>query len=628
MKPRWLLLALVLGMSRALIAQQEDDVLWMPEGYRLLSKEERQSLPPDELKAVGTRNTELLRAAVKALTPEERQELAGKLQAFNGSHELADVERQYITMASMMLLSAAMEAKILDDRAADQKRFDQLLEEQEKTTKGFPGEREPVEAEADAIEELMGKQDSRALYLRALKPLRARPWNDAIRVCFRKIVRGNSYPGRQSTSLYDAAIVFLHARQAETPAEGSWYSLEAFLRLSMRGEVPEARRLFAIANAKHAKDVECITFPILLAEIDGDQAEVERLMPRAREAWPKKEDLDRNLMNDIDVLPVGLQARARDTFGGKFRKDHPADWSTRAELMASALSSNRPAEVENEASTLLALPYATLPEPNRSEIFALQLRAKAALGKCDEVAVEIPRFEAAANAAYRTDFDPNVPPRPRSAGDVAELRHSLQEGRQALQQLKASLADGSLEKAAEWGDTPKEERRKEAERWVADLEKNLAKFEAILNGRDDKAAAAAWSREELAAWRAAHHITDNSIYDLAGRAERLSIAVRAAEGICYLDKGRPADAARILAPCIGSGQNAHGVCAEPMVKAGHALVARGQFQEAGAVYAKVVLIENYSSLADDIYQEIEKASPGTVKRVEQTPRPPMPTVVP
>lgn len=618
----WHTLMLLALAAASTLGAQEDERLWMPEGYRLLSFEERKSLSEEEMKAIGTRNTALLRETVKALTPEERQDLVSRLDQFGRTHDLADFERQYVTMVEMLLLSAAMEEKALSDRAVVEARFQKLLREQETTTKGFPSDQKSVEAEADAIEAEIGKTDARTLYLRALKPLRARPWNDAIRICFRKLVRGDSYPRPQKTSLYDAALLFLQAREKESPDEGAWFSLEAFLRLSMRSEVTEAKRLFDLAIEKNANDIESRTYPILLGEIEGDQAEVERLMPRSQKAWAKPEDLDRALWNAIDSLPQDLQARARESFGGKYKKAHPADWSSRAEILAASLRKGNFREVEAETSTLLALPAATVPQPHRSEFLALRLRAVAGLGRCDEVLAQLPELEAAVVTAYRGGFDDAFPPAPRRARDVEELRSELEQERRALRKLRAALADGSVETAPEWGEVPRDERRTQATQWATQLEAELKQTETFLN-RPDDAIAADWSRRELEAWYERRRIPADSILDAADPGTRLTIQVRSAAGKCLLARHRAAEAARILAPCVGSGTNYHWDCGEPILQAGSALVKQGQPKEAAAVYAVTAPVQNFSALADDLYQEIEKAAPGTVRRYTRPPVTPM-----
>lgn len=593
----------------------------MPEGYRLLSLEERKALPEDEMRAIGASNTALLKEAVRSMTPAQRQELGVRLGQFGQTHELQSYERQYVTMVSMMLLAAGQEELASADRTAGESRFQALLREQETETKGFPGDQKSVTAEADAIEAELGTSDPRALYLRALKPLRARPWNEAIRVCFRRVVRRDPYPRQQKTSLYDAALVFLQAREKESPNEGAWYSLEAFLRLSMRNEVADAKRLFAIAIQKNANDTESRIFPILLAEVDGDQKEVERLLPRAREAWPKPEDLDRILWSDIDALPTELQPRAREAVGGKYKKAHPADWSSRAEILSAGLVKGNFREVETETATLLALPTAILPEPHRCEFLALQLRALAGLGRCDEAVAELPSFEAAVRAVYPAGFDGSVPPQARTVRDVQALRPTLEEGRRALRKLQASIADGSLESAPEWQDVPREQRITQAKEWAAELQGELKEMESLLADPDDAAVAVQWTRREHEAWQQLRQVPDNAIFDEADRGTRLTILVRSAAGKCLLAQHRAAEAARVLAPCVGNGANYHGDCGEPILEAGRELVKQGKVKDAAAVYAVTAPVENFSSRAGDLYLEIEKAAPGTVPRFQPTPKP-------
>jgi len=94
---------------------QEEPGLWIPEGYHLLSFEERKELSEEQLKAVQTENTRLLRDAVHAMAPEERQAVAQQLTQFGASHELRDYEKQYITVTQMMLMSASIEEKVLAD---------------------------------------------------------------------------------------------------------------------------------------------------------------------------------------------------------------------------------------------------------------------------------------------------------------------------------------------------------------------------------------------------------------------------------------------------------------------------------------------------------------------------------
>ncbi|HTR03726.1 MAG TPA: hypothetical protein VMN82_11060, partial [Thermoanaerobaculia bacterium] len=510
------ILILALAAAVSLPAQEEEPGLWMPEGYRLLSVEERQALSPDELRAIQTENTRLLREAIRALGSEERAAVAQRMTQFSASHELRDYEKQYVTISQMMLLSAGMEEKILEGRAETQKRFDELLRRQESETSGFPSEREPVENEAAAIEEEVeaGSPDVQALYLRALRPLRARPWNHEIRLSFRQIVRGDANLRPKGPSLYDAAIAFIQAREKESSDQGAWDSLEAVLRLTIRNEVAEAKRLFAIAIAKNSNDVESRTFPLLLAEVEGDEKEIARLLPRSREAWPKQEDLDYALWVAVDALPAELQPKAREKYGAKYKSAHPSDWESRSEVLLASLQRGELVSVEAETATLLALPVATLPEPNRSRISALHLRAAAGLGRCDAVVAEIPRFEAAAREGLRGMGGGFEPPAPRTAADVRALRGEMAAQRVELRRLRAAIADGSIEREPGLADVPPGERKALASAWTDELEAELQKRDAVLAG-DDTAAAAAWTRGELAAWYAERRIPEDSILDAA-----------------------------------------------------------------------------------------------------------------
>ena len=204
MKPA--VLVLLLCAATGALGGQQEEALWMPEGYRLLSAEEHQTLPAEDVKAILTRNRTLLSQAVHAMAPEERKAVAKSLEAFGQSHELTQVEKQYVAKTAMMLLSAEVEVKLREDRAAEEARFQKLLQDQE-VARPFPSDQNSVEDEAEKIEALIGKGDQRSLYLRTLGPLRARPWNEHIRLRFRRIVRADSYP--QTKSLYDAALAFL-----------------------------------------------------------------------------------------------------------------------------------------------------------------------------------------------------------------------------------------------------------------------------------------------------------------------------------------------------------------------------------------------------------------------------------
>ena len=276
---------------------------------------------------------------------------------------------------------------------------------------------------------------------------------------------------------------------------------------------------------------------------------------------------------------------------------------------------------------MLALPATSLPVRDRSAFVALRLRAAAGLGRCDEVVGEIPQLEDAVARATPDSTDEFAPPPPRRASEVAALRSQLVAGQRELRKLRAGIADGSVEADAGWEDVPKAERRAVAEQWASDLQARLEKMEELLK-RGDEAVAAEWSRRELADWYASHNIPETSILDAADPGTRLVVQVRGAAGKCLLAHHRAADAARVLAPCVGSGANYHEDCAVPILEAGKELVKKGQLKEAALVYRATAGLQNYTLIADGLYWEIEKAAPGTVKRYVAPAPPATPGAVP
>lgn len=620
MKKTAFVLALVLraavaGAQETAVAEgQQTERLWMPEGYRLITMEERAALPPEEMKAIGAKNSELLQKAVRAASPEERQAIAASMEAYGRTHELSQVEKQYVTMTSMSLLAATSNEQTEADKAADRARFEKLLKDQEEATRGFPDDVDAIQREVWEIDSVRQKEDRIRLYLRALKVLRPRPWNDPARWIARRAIEQDTYAHwGQATSLYDAALAFVRARQAEAPAEGAWFSMEGRLRLTIRGELEEAKRLFSAAVARNSRDLDSRIFPLLIAKIEKDDAEVARLLPRAREAWPKEEDFDRVLFDHLGALPGALQVRARETFEKQYRAAHPSDWDSRYRKVFFDAANAQWAEVERETTQLLQLPASTLGEPDRTKFFAMKLRAKASQGRCDEVAPEVARFEAAAELAYPRDSDPDAPPRARTADDARKLRAMVAEQRRQVARMRAAIADGSLERSPEWSQVPKEERRARATEMLDAAEGQLRESESVLRDRDDAAAAVEWSRRELAGWQTERGIPPDAIGDLAGRAERLSIDVRSALGRCLLGKKRYVEAVRVLSPCVGSGRYAHPDCVAPIVDAAKELVAANDLKEATAVYELLKGCVNYRSATDDLSKAIEKARAETLK---------------
>jgi hypothetical protein len=602
----------------------------MPEGYHLLSLEERRELSPDELKAIHSKNMALLEEAFAAMTPSERGALGQELQRFGQTHALSETEKQYMALVSMRLLAGAMQDHTQQEKEGEKARFQKLLQEQEETTRGFPSDSESVEAEAWAAYERKGKEDSRKLYLRVLRPLRARPWNDVARFVFEKLVSAgrpfvevNGERRPLPPGLPDAALAFCRKRQAETPSEGAWFSLEAFLRLR-RGEVAEAKRLFRAAVARGAKDGDSYVYPLLIAEIEQNAQEIASLRARSQHVWPKTNDLDRVLFENIDMLPTEMEAKARQTFESRYKQAHPADWEARAEILGKSLQAGESRKVESETSALLALPPSVLPEPRRTEFWALNLQANAALGQCEGLEARLPPFEAAAENGFPRESDPHAPPRFRTTADIRTLKAGLEESRSAGEKLKALLKEGKLDASPDRAGIPAGERRHAAEELVQELRRQVADGGSLLEGRDDAAAAAEWSRRELEKWEEERHFPgtfEDRTFDLSGRAEGLSITVRAAVGACLLAKGDARGAARLLKPCV-AGRYHHMRCISPLVDAGAALARSGDVKEAAAIYK---LVSPSFVTTDRLFDAIEKAAPGVVERRTTVSRPPQPS---
>jgi|SRR6266508_2281906 len=625
---RWLVLGLLLAAALPAPAQEQER-LWMPEGYHLLSLEERRDLSPDELKAIHSKNATLLDEALARMTPSERDALRQELQRFGQSHALSDFEKHFVALVSTRLLAGAMQEHTQQEKETEKTRFQELLQEQEEATRGFPSDQKSVEAEAWAAYERRGEEDSHKLYLRVLKALRARPWNDVARFVFEKLV--NSLPpfveinGEKRPlppGLPDAALAFCRKRQAEAPSEGAWFSLEAFLRLR-RGEVAEAKRLFHAAVVKEAKDGDSYVFPLLLAEIEQNAPEIASLRARAQRVWPKANDLDRILFENIAMLPAEMEAKARLTFESRYKQAYPAEWGARAEILGKNLRAGEPRKVESETSALLALPPSVLPEPQRTEFWALNLEANAALGQCGGLEAQIPLVEALAEKSFPRESDPHAPPRFRTKADIRKLKAGLEESRKAVEKLKTMLREGTLDASPDRAGIPAGERRRVAEELVEELQRQATDGVSLLEGRDDSAAAAEWSRRELGKWEDERHFPgsfEQRTFDISGRAEGLSIAVRAAVGACLLAKGDAHGAARLLKPCV-AGRYHHMHCIEPLVNAGAALARSGDVKEAVAIYK---LVSPSFVGTDRLFDAIEKAAPGAVERRTAVSKPAQP----
>lgn len=614
-----LLASLFLCGGVGVLCATQEEALWMPEGYRLLSAEEQQSLPAEEVKAIAARNTASLREAIGRMTPEERQATAERLHAAGRDRRLTPIEAQYISLTTMMLLSKTVEEKHRQGSSDEESRFQKLLLDQEQETKGFPADADSVQQEAETILALLKNPSrNRDFYLRALKPLRSRPWNDAIREAFRIIVESDPIE-RRGPTLCDAAIAFIHSRQKETPQEGSWYSLEALLKLTIRHDVAEGKRLFSVAIEKDARDTNSRLYPLLIAEIEEDKTAIARLRLRARKFSASDEVIDRALLLELPLLPLDLQVKARSTFLGHYKVAHPADWRSRAEILSEQLEGGRLQEVASEATDLLLLPVSVLPEPHRSEFLALKLQAMAGLGRCDESVAEIPRLESAAAAAYPWQTDPDALPHPKTVQDVRAFRLEIAQQRAEIARWRAALKDGSLDRSEDLRDIPKQERQKLVQEMITAGEKEISKEEETLGSGDDATVAAQWSAREMSRWLENQHIPADASADRAGRAERLSIMARSAAGKCLLAKARASEAARVLAHCIGSGRFYHPDCVHPLFEAAHALVAQRKIENAAAIYNLLAPNPTLAMYVDELYFDIERASPGLVKRRADSP---------
>ena len=599
-----LTLAILLLVAASSAIAQEAEQLWMPEGYRFLTLEERQALPPAELQAIGIRNQEILRAAVKAMSREERQQVAVRLESYGKRPEATQVEKQYVTMTEMLLMATVMDEQNQKMKQVAQDRREALLKEQEETSKGFPSDQKSVEKEAWDVESAMAARgDYRLLYLRILKPLRARPWNHEVRVAFRRIVRGMQY------ELVDPALAFVEKRQKESPQEGAWDSLRAFLLLSFKGDVAEARRLFAIAVEKNANDVESRIFPLLMAQIDGNAADVARYEPRARQAWPKPEDLERVLFDQIDVLPESLKAKAKETVAAKYRARHPADWGARSRNLMERFEAKDNAGVEKEANALLALPTSALPDEDRLSFSLLRIRARAAAAAAPKPRQKSRTSSSGPRGVHPPQFDGDVAPRAHTEAEVRRMRTTLKQAEEQRVRVDRWRKGDAADMPGEISGLAADERKTALDGLLVEMDRSIAAMHGLVDGRDDPSAALAWSRSDLETWEKAHQVTPTGNYDISGDAESLSMIARSETARCWLSRSDAVAAARLVTPCAGAGRNWHSNCVSPLEDAGILLAQTNHVKEAIAIYQQ---LRPAGSAVDLLFGAIEKASPGSV----------------
>jgi hypothetical protein len=602
---------LVLSALGGIGYAQTDQPSWLPDGYVLLSPEDLESLPLDQRQAIAKHNREILDKLFDTHSTDEISAYLESVEQYAQTHELKTYERQFITRLQMEALSRQMRTKRLAAESERDAAFEKLLHDQERTTAGFPGDLQNVQTEARRIEDLIGRVNDNELYLQILRPLRARPWNEDARVVFRKIVRHDYYPGVQRRTLYEAALDFIHARERETPGEGAWDAMEAFLRLSIAGEIDEAKRLFDIAISKNSNDVESRIYPLLIAEIEGDEKKADRLRPRAEAAWPDPAALDELLFREIDMLPPALREKARGRFSAHYKASHPTDWERRAKILQGMLGERRYSEVAAETESVLALPLSILPEPYRTQMLALSLRAEAGRGNCP-LADRISDLDREALVAYPLDADPDAPPVRHELREIAAAQKQLNAMREAVAHIEKELQQGSFLNDPDLSEIPAGERQGFLEASRDELKAQIAEGSGLVKGKDPARALSDWNAREQEAWDKSHAIRRPIVfkYDILPQAGRLSALVRSEAARCLIGKGDPLAAVSVLEGCVGEGDNIHRICAEPMVDAGIALAKSGQVRIAASIYLRLRGIVP----ADRLYEAIDKAAPDTVKR--------------
>jgi hypothetical protein len=136
---------LLAGAIASATLAQEPDALWTPDGYRLVTMQERQTLRPEELKEIQARNTTLLREAIERMSPDQRRATAKRLAGAAQKGELTLAERQYVTMTTMMLTApAGGEKKAAERRSSERARYERVLREQLEVASGFPSDSDSV----------------------------------------------------------------------------------------------------------------------------------------------------------------------------------------------------------------------------------------------------------------------------------------------------------------------------------------------------------------------------------------------------------------------------------------------------------------------------------------------------
>jgi hypothetical protein len=321
-----LVLAAVASPLRADVFPSE--CLWVPQGFRILTPEDFDAEIQHHRSEVFTANDKILNQALASRSDERLQALYDSVQEC-GKHVETDEEKHYVSLVTVRIRQVQKSREEELRRAKRQRDFDLLLERQEAESQGLVNDPDLVEKEALRLQDLLaeGKTPFRDLYLQALRPLRARPWNHEARDIVTAVLnhaRSLDDP-KDGRNLSDAAIAFIERRRKESPTEGAWPSLEAYIRLRHRGTPGDddkmertVRELWKEALALNANDVDTRIFPLLFALADRDESQAGPLLRFAAEAWPDREELKRVLLENADSLPGLYSTLARRAIEKRF----------------------------------------------------------------------------------------------------------------------------------------------------------------------------------------------------------------------------------------------------------------------------------------------------------------------
>jgi hypothetical protein len=274
-----------------------------------------------------TANDKILAGALAWRSDERLQALYDSLQEC-GKHVETEGEKHYLLVATQRILQAQKSRGEERGRAKRQSDFALLLERQKTESQGLVNDSDLVEKEALRLQDLLaeGKTPFPDLYLQALRPLRARPWNHEARDVVTAILNHARTINeiKDDRNLSDAALVFIKRRRQESPTEGAWPSLEAYIRLRHHTPADDdemertVRELWKEALALNANDVDTRIFPLLFALADHDESQAGPLLRFAAEAWPDPQELKSLLLTEADSLPGLYPTLARRAIESRF----------------------------------------------------------------------------------------------------------------------------------------------------------------------------------------------------------------------------------------------------------------------------------------------------------------------